>query len=410
MDIYQVVEAILVWIISGLGDTIITPLFGLLATIIEFFLSLIDGFFDLFGWDTDIVGFFEPLTSFIRDFTEFLLSDTVMSILTALVVGIVILVLVMLQVIIFIYMERKIFGRIGDRRGPKYVGLIDHGFLQQIADALKLFLKEIITPEKSDKMLYHVAPVILISSTLMILAALPFSEGFYISAPKGGILFIMAMFAVAPIAILVGGWASNNKYTLIGGMRSAAMMMSYEIPLLLTIAAVIILAGTFDSIGIVQAQSDFGMWYGIPMILGFIIFMICIVAEVERIPFDLPEAEAELVEGWTTEYGGMRLGLIWLTEYTRMYCGAAIGAILFLGGWSGPTIPVPGLDVISGEIWISVKIYIIILLFIWIRWSLPRVRTDQILHFGWRRLLPLALFNVFIAIGIKILGDMWGWF
>jgi NADH-quinone oxidoreductase subunit H len=188
------------------------------------------------------------------------------------------------------------------------------------------------------------------------------------------------------------------------------MMMSYEIPLLLAIASVIILAGSFDLIDIVHMQQELGIWYGIPMFIGFIVFMICIVAEVERIPFDLPEAEAELVEGWTTEYGGMRLGLIWLTEYMRMYCGAAIGAILFLGGWSGPTIPIPGVDALSGEIWISIKIYLIILFFITVRFALPRVRTDQILHFGWRRLLPLAMLNVFIAIGIKLMLDVWGWF
>jgi NADH-quinone oxidoreductase subunit H len=410
MDLYNVVQGILIWVIESLNDVILIPLLDLLGSLLNTLLELLDGLTGIIGLDTNLAGSLDPLVLFIKDLPQFLLSDLIMDILTLLIVGIVVLVLVMLQVIIFIYMERKIFGRISDRHGPKYVGILDHGFIQQLADAIKLFLKEIITPEKSDKFLYHIAPVILVSSTLMILAALPFSDGFYISAPPGNILFVMAMFAVAPIAILVGGWASNNKYTLIGGMRSAAMMMSYEIPLLLTIASVIILAGSFNAIDIVHAQQDFGVWYGLPLIIGFVIFMISIVAEVERIPFDLPEAEAELVEGWTTEYGGMRLGLIWLTEYTRMYCGAAIGAILFLGGWSGPTIPVPGLDALSGEIWISVKIYAIILLFIWVRWSLPRVRTDQILHFGWRRLLPLAMFNVFLAIAIKLFNDWWGFF
>jgi NADH-quinone oxidoreductase subunit H len=410
MNLYSFIEGILVWVISGLNDLILGPLMEILATVVDLIFALIDGFFMLFGWDPNLQGTLEPLTMFIHDLPKFLLSDVIIDMLTLLITGIVILVLVMLQVIVIIYMERKIFGRISDRRGPKLVGFFDHGFIQQFADAIKLFLKEIITPDKADKLLYHIAPVILVSSTLMILTAIPFSEGFYLAAPEGGILFVMAMFAVAPIAILVGGWASNNKYTLIGGMRSAGMMMSYEIPLLLTIAAIVILAGSFNLIDIVHAQQELGVWYAIPMLLGFVIFLICIVAEVERIPFDLPEAEAELVEGWTTEYGGMRLGLIWLTEYTRLYCGAAIAAILFMGGWSGPTIPIWGLEAISGEIWISVKIYILVLLFIWIRWSLPRVRTDQILHFGWRRLLPLAMINVFIAIAIKFLGESWGWF
>ena len=409
MDIYALIEGLLVWLIGGLNWYILTPLLDLVASILQWFDELVEGFLLFFGWDTHFADRMLFLVEFIRDLPGILLSDVIIDMLTLLVVGIVLLVLVMVQVIFFIYLERKVLGRITDRHSVKYVGLINHGFLQQIADAIKLFLKEIITPDKCDRFLYHVAPVILVSSTLMILTALPFSEGFFISNPPGGILFIMAMFSVAPIAILVGGWASNNKYTLIGGMRSAAMMMSYEIPLLLTIGSVVLLAGSFNMLDIVNGQGELGLWYGLPLLLGLVIFMITIVAEVERIPFDLPEAEAELVEGWTTEYGGMRLGLIWLTEYVRMYAGAAICAILFLGGWAGPTIPVPLVSEISGEIWISIKIYLIIFLFIWIRWSLPRVRTDQILHFGWRRLLPLSVLNVFIAIGFRILAEQWGW-
>jgi NADH-quinone oxidoreductase subunit H len=410
MDLYNFVQGILIWVITGLNDLIIVTIMDLLASLVETLVGFLDGFLLLLGWDAGATEALHPLVVFIRDLPDFLLTELVLDVVTLMIVIVVILMLVMLQVIVIIYMERKIFGRMSDRHGPKYVGLIDHGFLQQLADAIKLFLKEIITPAKADKFLYHIAPVILVSSTIVILAVLPFSEGFYVSAPSGSVLFLMAMFAIAPIAILVGGWASNNKYTLIGGMRSAAMMMSYEIPLLLTIVSVVILAGSFSAIEIVNAQSSLGIWYGLPMIVGLIVFIICIVAEVERVPFDLPEAEAELVEGWTTEYGGMRLGLIWLTEYTRLYAGAAIAAILFLGGWAGPTIPLPGLDALSGEIWISVKIYIIILLFIWIRWSLPRVRTDQILHFGWRRLLPLATLNVFLAILIKMVAEWQGWF
>jgi NADH-quinone oxidoreductase subunit H len=410
MNLYDRVQDLLIWLISGINDLMLTSLLDLLANIISWILLLVDGLLSLLGWNPNLEGNLSPVTEFIRDLPEFLLSNVVMDLLTLAVVGIIMLMFVMLQVILIIFIERKLFARISDRHGPKLVGLLNHGFLQQFADAMKLFLKEIITPEKTDKLLFHLAPIILVSSTLMILSALPFSEGFYLSAPNGGILFIMAMFAIAPIAILVGGWASNNKYTLIGGMRSAAMMMSYEVPLLLSIGAVIILAGSFDTIGIVNAQKELGLWYGIPLFIGMVVFVITLVAEVERIPFDLPEAEAELVEGWTTEYGGMRLGLIWLTEYTRLYAGAAITAILFLGGWAGPTIPIPYIESISGEIWMLVKIYIILLIFIWVRWSMPRVRTDQILHFGWRRLLPLALLNVFIAIGIKLANEWWGWF
>lgn len=410
MDLYNFVQGILIWLITGLNDLILIKILDLAASLLKTVAMFVDGFLFLLGWDSGLIELTEPLFEFVKDIPHFLLSDVVLDLLTILVVIIVIIMVVMIQVIVFIWWERKIFGRISDRHGPKYVGIVDHGFIQQMADALKLFMKEIITPKKSDKFVYHIAPVIMVSSTLMILAALPFSEGFYISNVPGGVLFVMAMFGIAPIAILVGGWASNNKYTLIGGMRSAAMMMSYEIPLLLAIGSIVVLAGTFDFKEIVHAQSAFGIWYGFPMVIGLIVFMVCIVAEVERIPFDLPEAEAELVEGWTTEYGGMRLALIWLTEYIRMYAGAAICAILFLGGWSGPTIPIQGLSSLSGEIWITLKIYVIIILFIWLRFSLPRVRTDQILYFGWRRLLPLAMLNIFIAIFIKIIGDWLGWF
>ena len=210
-----------------------------------------------------------------------------------------------------------------------------------------------------------------------------------------GALFAFAAFAIAPFSILLAGWSSNNKYTLIGGMRSAAQMMSYEIPLLLAVASVFLLAGDFGFVGIVEAQAD--IWFAIPLFIGFIVFLVCMAAEVEVTPFDLPEAEAELVEGWTTEYCGMRFGFFMMTSYLRGYAGGALATALFLGGWNGPAI-------IPDEIWFLIKAYIVFVVIEWMRWSLPRVRVDQILNLGWKRLLPLAMVNLLIAAGLKTMG------
>ena len=217
---------------------------------------------------------------------------------------------------------------------------------------------------------------------------MPFSPRIAASSAPLGLLVVMAAFSIAPIGVLTTGWACNNKYTLIGGMRSAAQLMAYEIPLLLSMAGVFLVAGSYNPMDIVAQQQ--GMWNVVPQFLGFIVFIVCILAEVERVPFDLPEAEAELVEGWTTEIGGLRLGLVFAAEYIRGFVGAMIATILFLGGWSGPFLP--------GEIWFLLKVYGILIFFIILRWTVPRIRTDQILLLGWKRLLPLSLINLALAI------------
>ncbi len=216
----------------------------------------------------------------------------------------------------------------------------------------------------------------------------PFSPRIAASSAPLGLLVVMAAFSIAPIGVLTTGWACNNKYTLIGGMRSAAQLMAYEIPLLLSMAGVFLVAGSYNPMDIVAQQQ--GMWNVVPQFLGFIVFIVCMLAEVERVPFDLPEAEAELVEGWTTEIGGLRLGLVFAAEYIRGFVGAMIATILFLGGWSGPFLP--------GEIWFLLKVYGILIFFIILRWTVPRIRTDQILLLGWKRLLPLSLINLALAI------------
>ena len=325
----------------------------------------------------------------------------------------------MTNLILVIHLERKIAARIQDRRGPmlsfrslrevgedlsgnapswkfkeNYSGI---GILQNVADGIKAITKELIIPTKADKFLFTMGPIIFISSSVFLLALFPLSDRFAASSAPAGLMVIMAAFSIAPIGILTSGWASNNKYSMIGGMRSAAQLMSYEIPLLLSMAGVFLVAGSFDPVTIVEQQREstwlFGlpMWNIIPQFIGFVVFMVCILAEVERVPFDLPEAEAELVEGWTTEYSGIRFMFFLMAEYIRGFAGAAVATILFLGGWAGPW-PVPP------EIWFLIKVYLIIIFWIFIRWSVPRIRTDQILVLGWKKLLPLSLINILIVI------------
>ena len=325
----------------------------------------------------------------------------------------------MTNLILVIHLERKIAARIQDRRGPmlslrafrelgedlageaptwrfkgNYSGI---GIIQNMADGIKAITKELIIPNKADKFLFSMGPIIFISSSVFLLVLFPLSDRFAASAAPAGLMVIMAAFSIAPIGVLTSGWASNNKYSMIGGMRSAAQLMSYEIPLLLSMAGVFLLAGSYNPVDIVEQQREatwlFGlpMWNFIPQFIGFIVFMICILAEVERVPFDLPEAEAELVEGWTTEYSGIRYMLFLAAEYIRGFAGAAVATIVFLGGWAGPW-PVPP------EIWFLLKVYLIIIFWIFIRWTVPRIRTDQILELGWKKLLPLSLINILIVI------------
>ena len=315
--------------------------------------------------------------------------------------GIVIVVIALINVLNFIWLDRKFMGRMFDFYGPYYVGYRIGGWLQNLADGIKLFVKEIIVPAKADRIGFLVAPVIFVASSVLALATIPLGRDFSIATnPSGGgvpagVLIAFAAFAIAPFAILVAGWSSNNKYTLIGGLRSAAQMMSYEIPMLLTVASVLLLAGSFSFFDVIDAQRN--IWFAIPLFLGFIVFLTCLVAEVEIQPFDLPEAEAELVEGWTTEYCGMRFGLFMMTSYLRGYVGGALATALFLGGWHGPAI-------IPDPIWFLIKAYIVFVIIEWMRWSVPRVRVDQILNIGWKRLLPLAVLNLLIAATFKTLG------
>ncbi len=375
-------------------------------------MNLFDFCYGLIHWLVDVInhlwywlGDWLPgvLGEFFTDIGDLAASHGNIAVGAILLEVLIIVIIAFINVLNYIWLDRKFMGRMFDFYGPYYVGYRIGGWLQNLADGFKLFTKEIITPARADRLGYLIAPVIFIASSFLALATIPLGSNFGVGTNKGGnefvaagVLFAFAMFAIAPFAILIAGWSSNNKYSLIGGMRSAAQMMSYEIPMLLTVASVLLLAGSFSFGGVVDAQSH--IWFAIALPLGFIVFLVCLLAEVEIQPFDLPEAEAELVEGWTTEYGGMRFGLFMMTSYLRSYIGGALATALFLGGWHGPTPLIPE------PIWFLIKAYIVFIVLEWVRWSLPRVRVDQILNIGWKRLMPLAVLNLLIAAAFKTMG------
>jgi NADH-quinone oxidoreductase subunit H len=301
----------------------------------------------------------------------------------------------MIIVLTMLWVELKELGRLMDSRGIQ-VGPL--GYFTNVATGIKTLLKEIIIPESADELVYQVAPVVIVGSSAFMFGLIPLSQGFWLSNSSLATILVFAIFGLTPFAVLLAGWASNNKYTLIGGMRAAAQLISYEVPMLLSVVAVVILAGSLSLNDIVLYQMDH-IWLFIPLIIGFGVFLIAMVAEVERVPFDLPEAEAELVEGWGTEYGGLRFGLIMMSEYARGFIGSALATLLFLGGWAGP-FP----EVVPDGLWFLAKVFFVFFIFIWMRGAMPRVRTDQILGIGWKRLLPLAVVNIFIAIALKTLG------
>lgn len=298
--------------------------------------------------------------------------------------------------------SQEMVNRVGNRSW--YGVTIFPGFFQNLADGMKFMIKEHMVPERADKVIFEVAPFLVISSTIMILGLVPLSSGIYGANPELSVLFAFAIFGIAPLGVFFAGWSSNNKYTLLGGIRSAAQLTAYEIPLLLSILSVCIMAGSFNFLEIVHFQHSAGVWLLFLMPLGAVLFLVSMMAEVERIPFDMPEAEAELVEGWWTEYGGMRFGLLFAAEYMRVYAACILFAHFFLGGWASPFAGlVPGGPLIPGIVWTLLKAWFIFtVIFVWARTALPRIRTDQILEFGWRMLLPLSFLQVVLAVVYRL--------
>ncbi|KGP71790.1 NADH-quinone oxidoreductase subunit NuoH [Pontibacillus yanchengensis] len=314
--------------------------------------------------------------------------------LTQLLIGTSMLMLVLGFVTFAILAERKVMGYMQLRHGPNRVGG-RFGLLQTVADILKLLTKEDTRPKLADKPLFILAPVIAFTPAFMVLAVIPFTDAFHFSDIGVGLLYYIAISGVSTIGIVTAGWASNNKYALMGGMRSAAQMISYEIPLVMSVIGVVLLTGSLNLIEIVEAQQNIAFILIQP--IGFIVFVIAANAELNRTPFDLPEAESELVAGYHVEYSGFRWAFFMLSEYVYLFAMAALITVLFLGGWNA----IPGLGFIPDAFWFIGKFMLMVFFFIWVRVSLPRIRVDQLMEFGWKVLLPVALANIFITAIIK---------
>ena len=301
-----------------------------------------------------------------------------------------------LQIVpIILWVERKLLGRFQARIGPNRVG--PYGLMQPLADVLKLLSKEQSTPATAVPWMMAIAPVISIFTAVAALAIIPFgpegawggSFGLYGMDVSIGILWPLAFGALAFYGLVLGGWASGSKYSFLGAMRSAAQLISYEVALGLSLLGVILTAGSLSLTQIVDAQG--GMWYVVPQFVGFVIFIVAGFAETNRPPFDLPEADAEIVGGYNTEYGGMRFGSFFMAEYINVVVISGVAVTMFLGGWHGPG------PAALGPLWVVLKMSVFVVLFIWIRATLPRLRYDQLMSFGWKVLLPLATLNALVT-------------
>ncbi len=313
--------------------------------------------------------------------------------------GAAILAVVLISVIFLVWWERKISAHFQDRLGPMRTGW--HGVLQTIVDAIKLIQKEDITPTSADKRVFFWAPVICFTAALAAFIVIPFGKGLIARDLNIGILYILAITTFTVISILMAGYASNNKYSLLGGMRSAAQVISYEVPLTLSVLGAVMLAGSLSMVDIVQAQGPyFWKWYWLPQILGFGIYFTAATAETNRTPFDLPEAEQELVAGFNIEYSGMKFALFFMAEFASMFAVCAVATTLFLGGWQPP---IPGLSFIPSWIWFVGKTLFLIFVMMWVKWTYPRLRVDQLMGFAWKFLLPLSFANIILtAFGVYI--------
>jgi NADH-quinone oxidoreductase subunit H len=289
-----------------------------------------------------------------------------------------------------IYAERKVAGHIQARTGPNRVGPL--GLFQPIADILKLFFKEEFTPDGANKIIFHIAPMLAVIPAVVVFSVIPYSatEAARVTDLNVGLLLFLAMSSVGVYAVTLGGWSSNNKYALLGGLRSSAQMISYELAMGLSTIGVLLLAGSLSLVRIVEAQEQ--VWFVVFQPVAFVIFMITALAETNRAPFDLPEAEAELVAGFHTEYSSMKWGLFFLGEYMNMIVICSIAVSLFLGGWNGPWLP----DSLK-FIWFFLKLGALLFFFMWVRWTFPRLRYDQLMNLGWKVLLPIAIVNILVT-------------
>lgn len=300
-----------------------------------------------------------------------------------------VIVFVSLNVLWLVYMERKVCAYIQCRIGPNRVG--PKGLLQTVADVLKLLGKEIILPRRVDKVVYLAAPLLVFVPPMMAFAVIPWGNGMAPVDMNIGVFYVLAVASLSTLIFWMGGWSSYNKYSLVGGMRVVAQMVSYELPLVLALLGVVMLAGTLNINDIVNAQRQ--AWFVFAQPLAFLIYLTAGISEVNRVPFDLVEGESEIIAGPYTEYSGMAYAMYMLAEYANMMVVACMATIMFLGGWLAPF----GWTFLPSWFWFFIKVYALIFLFMWIRWTYPRIRVDQLMGFGWKVLVPLSLANIFVT-------------
>ena len=313
----------------------------------------------------------------------------------------IIVVPILLAVAYLTYAERKVIGAMQLRRGPNVVG--PFGLLQPMADGAKLFLKETVIPSSANRAVFLVAPMLTFFLALVAWAVIPFGEGLVLADINVGILYLFAISSLGVYGVLMAGWASNSKYAFLGALRSAAQMVSYEVSMGFVIISVLVCVGSLNLTDIVEAQR--GMWFVIPLLPMAVVFFISTLAETNRHPFDLPEAEAELVAGYNVEYSAMTFALFFLGEYANMILMCGMTTILFLGGWL-PPIDIAPFNLIPGPIWFGIKIAALLFIFIWVRASFPRYRYDQLMRLGWKVFLPLSLAAVVIVSGVVVAFDL----
>jgi len=300
-------------------------------------------------------------------------------------------------VLFLTWMERKVVARIADRIGPNRWG--PFGLFQPFADAIKMLIKEDIVPAKADRWLFNLAPVVIMIPALLIYAVIPFGDGMYATDLNIGILYMVALGSITMLAMLMAGWSSDNKYALLGAFRSVAQLVSYEVPMVLVIVSVVMLTGSLSMVKIVENQN---IPYILLMPVAFVVYLCCAAAEVGRSPFDLLEADSEIVAGYFIEYSGMKFAMFFLAEYINLFAVSAICTTLFLGGWKGPILP--------PYIWFLIKCFAVIFVLMWFRGTWPRFRIDQMLDFAWKVLVPLALLNIFVVgVVTKVVTNEWIW-
>ena len=304
-------------------------------------------------------------------------------------------------VAMIVWLDRRVWALVQKRRGPNVVG--PFGLLQSLADALKYIFKEVIIPASSNKVIFILAPIITMTLAMIAWAVIPFSESFVLANINVGILYIFAVSSLGVYGIIMGGWASNSKYPFLGAIRSAAQMVSYEVSIGVIIINVLLCVGSLNLTDIVMAQKK--IWFVIPLFPMFVIFFISALAETNRPPFDLPEAEAELVAGYQTEYSGMMYAMFWLGEYANILLMCALGSILFLGGWLAPIDLFP-FSIIPSPIWLMIKILFLFILFSLVKAIVPRYRYDQLMKLGWKIFLPLSLIWLILTSGFLLYFDL----